>query len=428
MKILMMILHFPPAWRGGAELQCWKQARALAARGHEVTILTQWWQATSLRRELRDGVVILRLGSFVPVTMAARRIHARLAGRHRAAAGVVSTRDPAQAFGSDAPSKQGFRWMSLTERPGIWSYMAAAGRLFQRGKLKADLIHVHESQWNAGFAQWAGEILGVPVFCKEAFQPVLREGLAADVPRAEEWNRRRLKCRFIAITGDIARDLAAAGIPAERIVEVPNGVELPAATVQPDRHSDAIYIGNFTQGAAHKGFDVLFRAWALAIRQEPAMRLQLFGRGDIDYWSRYAQEQGCGDSVVFAGQTSDVWSAHRQAGYLVLPSRVEGLSNALLEAMASGLPVVVSDIPGNLAAVTDGENGLVVPVGDAAALAVALVRMHRSPDLRARLGQAARARAADTFAIGQVAARLEAAYRQAIAADAAGRAAIGIRG
>lgn len=424
MKILMVILHFPPVFRGGAELQCWKQARALAARGHEVTVLTQWLSVRTPRREMKDGVLIRRLGGLLPLTFGARKLRARL--RRSAARGAAGEENAPPA--ENAPAKKGFRWMALTERPGVWSFMAEAAWAFRAGRLQADVIHVHESLWIAGFAQWAAERMGVPVFCKEASQPVLRTSEISDVPWTKAWIRRRGQCRFIAMTGAIVRDLTAAGIAPERIVQIPNGVDLPAETADPGKCSDAIYVGNFTQGSAFKGFDVLFAAWGKAVQLEPGMKLRLYGRGNLEHWRAYAAERGCGDSVSFAGQTPDVWSAHRQAGYLVLPSRVEGLSNALLEAMASGLPAVVSDIPGNLAAVTDGENGLVVPVGDAAALAAALVRMHRSPDLRVRLGQAARVRAVDTFAIEQVAARLEAAYRQAIAADAAGRTAIGIRG
>ena len=149
------------------------------------------------------------------------------------------------------------------------------------------------------------------------------------------------------------------------------------------------------------------------------MKLRLYGRGDLGFWRRYAAEQGCGDSVVFEGPTPDVWGAHRQGGFLVLPSRTEGLSNALLEAMASGLPAIVSAIPGNVAVVQDGVNGLVVPVGDVDALAEAMLRLHRSASLRTELGRAARARIAETFEIGKVAARLETAYGHALAAERA---------
>ncbi len=282
------------------------------------------------------------------------------------------------------------------------------------GRFKAEVIHVHESNWMAGFAQWMGEQMRVPVWCKEASQPVLLYANMQDVPWKNEWKSRRMRCRFIAMTAGIARDLAAAGIPAKRIACVPNGVEIPDETAEPGRHADVLYVGNFTQGPGFKGFDVLLQAWGLAHRQEPGAKLHFCGGGDVRPWQAYASELGCGESVMFDGKTDDIGAAHRRSGLFVLPSRVEGLSNALLEAMASGLPAVVSDIPGNTAVVRNGVEGIVVPVGDAEALADALLKLYRSPDLRAQMGRMARTRAQEAFAMEKVAERLEAAYRQAI--------------
>ena len=96
------------------------------------------------------------------------------------------------------------------------------------------------------------------------------------------------------------------------------------------------------------------------------------------------------------------------ADVFVLPSRREGLSNALLEAMAAGLTVVVSDLPGNRAVVRDGENGLMFPVDDLAALQNHLT-IAGSPDLRANLGRQARATMSD-YSMQSTAARHRAVY------------------
>jgi len=93
------------------------------------------------------------------------------------------------------------------------------------------------------------------------------------------------------------------------------------------------------------------------------------------------------------------------------------MSNALLEAMASGLPAVVTAIPGNTALIQDGVNGLVVPVGDAGALAQAMVTMYRSARLREELGRAARERVATEYEIGRIAEQLEQTYRKAVDED-----------
>ena len=142
------------------------------------------------------------------------------------------------------------------------------------------------------------------------------------------------------------------------------------------------------------------------------MRLQLDGGGDAGGWKKLAQEVGLGAEIEFRGVAPDLIPIFAGAGFLVLPSRVEGLSNVLLEAQSVGLPAIVSDIPGNRSVVTHGVNGWVVPVGDAQALAEAMVKLHRSPDLRAEMGRRARETIARDFAMPVVAARLEEAYRK----------------
>jgi glycosyltransferase involved in cell wall biosynthesis len=97
--------------------------------------------------------------------------------------------------------------------------------------------------------------------------------------------------------------------------------------------------------------------------------------------------------VDWHGVVRDPFIFYRAANIFVLPSRVEGTPNALLEAMSCGLPVIVSDgAPGPLELIEDGVTGLVVPVNDAAALAAALRRLASDEQLRHRLGMAARAR------------------------------------
>ena len=420
MKILMMVLQFPPAHSGGAEMQCWKQARALAARGHEVAVLTEWFQARSARREILDGVIIRRMGSFLPVTAAVRRLHRWL--RLKLTAPAADRPDP---FSADQPlsvsqkERTRFRWMSAVEWLGQLSFILEAGWAVKRGSLKADVVHIHESHWLAGFGHWVGEKLHAPVLCKEACGQVLLWQGGGDIPWRTRWKRRRALCRFIAVTPQVRRELEKAGIFSSRIADVPNGVEIPTTTARPEEHDLAVYAGNFSQGSVYKAFDVLFRAWGQVHREEPSLRLRLFGAGGMERWRQVAEMEGCGESVEFAGPSANLHAEFYKAGFLVLPSRVEGLSNVLLEAQAAGLPAVVSDIGGNVAVVRDGENGCVVPVGNAEALAAAIVKTARSPARRAEMGRAARARIQEDFAINQIAARLEEAYRQAIEQDSA---------
>jgi glycosyltransferase involved in cell wall biosynthesis len=193
---------------------------------------------------------------------------------------------------------------------------------------------------------------------------------------------------------------------------------MPTEIADPASRTCAIYVGNFTQGIQYKAFDWLLQAWGQAVQSEPGIQLTLYGAGKTEEWAAYAEAHGCGNTVIFAGPTSHIWAAHRQAGFLILPSRSEGMSNALLEAMASGLPVIVSDIPGNTAIVRDEIEGLVVPVDDVDALSAAILTLYRSPELRRQMGQSGRARAMERFSLNVVAEQLEAAYRRARDEDA----------
>jgi glycosyltransferase involved in cell wall biosynthesis len=141
-----------------------------------------------------------------------------------------------------------------------------------------------------------------------------------------------------------------------------------------------------------KGLDLLVQAFA-ALRQPTFQEwsLVLVGDGpDREQLADLASRHGLEDRVRFEGYQPDPSPYLAQASIFVLPSRFEGMPNALLEAMAAGLPVVVTDAsPGPLEVVEHDVNGLVCPSEDVAALATVLGRLIVAPDLRERLGMAA---------------------------------------
>jgi glycosyltransferase involved in cell wall biosynthesis len=185
-------------------------------------------------------------------------------------------------------------------------------------------------------------------------------------------------------------NLFANGVTIDRITLIPNGVELPLKTAPVDRNSTFLYIGNFSQSAAHKGFDILIKAWAEVVRHRPNARLIMLGGGDTSPWKKMAQDLNCRDAVEFKGYQVDIQPFLESACCLVLPSRKEGISNALLEAQSWGIPAIVSDIPGNTEIISHGENGMVIPVGDFSMLADSILLLLDSPKLRCKMGKAAR--------------------------------------
>jgi len=141
-----------------------------------------------------------------------------------------------------------------------------------------------------------------------------------------------------------------------------------------------------------KGLDLLIVAFAsLQERVRAGWRLVLVGDGpERSALVALARRHGISDQVVFAGFQAEPLRYMQQASIFALPSRFEGMPNALLEAMASGLPSVVSDAsPGPLEMVSDGRQGLVVPSEDANALSEALERLIADEPLRRQLGAAA---------------------------------------
>ena len=111
---------------------------------------------------------------------------------------------------------------------------------------------------------------------------------------------------------------------------------------------------------------------------------------------------GLREQVTFCGRVSDVTPFLTTGDLFVLPSVAEGISNALLEAMACGLPCLVSDIPGNRTVITHEKDGLLFPVKDSAALAHLLEKFLTDEALRRQIGQAARVTAMQQFSLQAV--------------------------
>ncbi len=119
--------------------------------------------------------------------------------------------------------------------------------------------------------------------------------------------------------------------------------------------------------------------------------------------------------AVFVPFTERPLAFYHLATVATLPSEIEGLSQALLEAMGLGLPVIASDVGGNPELVSDGRTGLLAPPRDVAAWAERLQRLLGDAALRERLGQAGRALVRQAFTLERTAQRTEAVYRDAVA-------------
>jgi glycosyltransferase involved in cell wall biosynthesis len=192
------------------------------------------------------------------------------------------------------------------------------------------------------------------------------------------------------------------GFRAERIVHIPNGVDTEKFRPTPERHPDPAQPERDIICVARlqyaKGIDVLLHAWGRMMhaptewRTHLKPRLLLVGEGPLRFkFERIAAELNIKDSVEFLGLRRDVTSLLQQAWGFVLPSRWEGMPNALLEAMACGLPCVATRVSGSEDVITDGINGLLVEPEQPAELAQALRRMIEDQSLAQRLAREGRA-------------------------------------
>jgi glycosyltransferase involved in cell wall biosynthesis len=160
-----------------------------------------------------------------------------------------------------------------------------------------------------------------------------------------------------------------------------------------------------------KGHLVLLRALAQARGRVPGVTLDLAGRGPLEpALKEYARELGLEDAVRFLGFVSPVQQAVEDAAIVVVPSLGEGFGMVALEAMERARPVIASAVGGLPEIVVDGETGLVVPSGDADALAEAVVALAGDLDRSAAMGEAGRRRALAEFTPERSARRIEELY------------------
>jgi glycosyltransferase involved in cell wall biosynthesis len=188
--------------------------------------------------------------------------------------------------------------------------------------------------------------------------------------------------QYIALTDYVRDQLIAGGLPAARISVKPNFVAEPRADVVPGSLRDYfIYVGRLS---LEKGLDVLFDAWKLRPAQS---LLRIVGAGTIP------PGLSPPDGVEFLGQLSlaDTYDLIARAKAIILPVRwAEPFGRVVIEAFALGTPVICSSAGGLPELVTNNQNGVVVDVGDAAALAAAIMLLSTDESLRLRLGECAR--------------------------------------
>lgn len=295
----------------------------------------------------------------------------------------------------------------------------ALRRFLQAGVIAAHLlrnpvhaVHAHFASSPARVANFVSRLTGLPysftahakdIFHQEVDPVLLRKKVAAArfVVTVSHFNRRYLQ----ELMGDEPCDIRC----------LYNGIDLdyfrPDPTV-PQEPDLIVAVGRLVE---KKGFDRLIRACARLAGRGLSFRCEIIGTGEQrEALAALIAQLGLEDRVVLVGPKPQdaVLTAYRRAAVFVLPCVVgrdgnrDGLPTVLIEAMATGLPVVTTTVTGNPEIVDHGVNGLLVPPDDVEALADALARLLRSSWLRQQMGMAARRKAERVFDVRRNVARL----------------------
>lgn len=236
---------------------------------------------------------------------------------------------------------------------------------------------------------------------------------------------RRFLQRFVQQIVTVSQDLEqwlidVVGLSQNKIRHICNGVNTerfrPANGSKPATESGDVVIGSVTRFSAIKDPLNLVEAFIDTRRGADSTKLVMIGDGDLLGKARQRLlDEGLQGASWLPGSREDIPEQLRNMDVFVLGSFREGISNTVLEAMASGLPVIASDTGGNRELVRDGVNGVLVPPGDAKSLSNAILAYVQDADLRARHGSASRDRVMSRFSIGRMIDEYRSLYENALA-------------
>lgn len=279
-------------------------------------------------------------------------------------------------------------------------------------RYRPNIVHTH--LFSAGFwGRIAASMSGVPVIIHTEGGMLFEEKKWKRMPA--ERLLARVSDRIICVAQCIKEHLIeAGGLIAETLVVIPNGVradDLLGKQLRPMGNPPVLFSAG--RLARVKGFDVLIEAFA----QLDNFRGKLVLAGDgpeANSLKRLAYSLGIADRVEFLGYRKDVCNLLDNVDLYVAPSRSEGLSNSILEAMAAGVPVVATDVGGNRELLNDV--GYIVNPNDPAALAKTIASAIADSDTTTKLVSNARQRVAETYTLERMVTAHERLYRQCLKA------------
>lgn len=368
LRILMMAPQYRPIV-GGYERAAERLSAALAGRGHQVTVVTDRRDPAWPRREVHEGVAIRRL------------------------------------------------WCIFRPRVHMPTSLGSLALFLLRHGRGYDVWHVHQYGLHAAVMIGLGLVLKRPVVLKLTSSGEQGIARAMDGHPLASLVTLFLKraSAVVALTRETAGEALAVGIPPSRVHQLGNGVdvavyrprgELERAALKAELGVEIpkafICVGRL---APDKNLNGLLQAWQHASAELPVgWGLVIVGEGEMrECIEAKIDSTGSGNPIMAVGSQQQVEKWLGASDIYISASNREGLSNTLLEAMATGLPSAVTRVSGVTDLVAGTNAGIVVDVGDMDAMAAAIVALASDADLQLRMGQAARLKIESSYSIDAVA-------------------------
>ena len=275
---------------------------------------------------------------------------------------------------------------------------------------RPDVLHTHNLSAQF-YGAPAARLVGVPVVVCTRHGTGPKRVLGSLALAGLVW---RMADQLVPVSDDAAEQMTANyGIGSSKAHVILNGVDTDAYhPCAGPREAERLrllqvdgrpVVGTVCRMIGYKGIDTLLDAFATVRREEHGAVLVLVGDGaDRAGFEEHARKLGLGESARFLGSRSDVKDIYPLLDVFVLASYQEGIPLTLLEAMACGVPVVVTAVGGMPQVTDNGAAGVLVPPRDAAALADAILSVHRQPELAARLALAGRQRVVEHFSLDRM--------------------------
>lgn len=364
---LIVIHQFRPI-TGGAELQAERLAIKLGEMGHPMQVLTQLRTLDSLTEETLSGVQV-------------HRVQFSLA--YQIKTNVVDT----------------FRYLV-------------------KQRHTYDVIHVQQAFGHAVVAVVVARCFGKKCIIKIACAGSYGDLSVLSGFDGFKWAIQVLRHadRVIAISREVEQELLACEFSPKRIAYIPNGVDTEYfKRRQPFPHRNKVRFILIGRRHPQKGIDVMLQAARLLIDKGlgDCFNIQLYGRDFPEYdYRQMAQDLDVPDWVEFLPHSASMLEVYQSAHCFILPSRGEGLSNSLLEAMAMELAVIATSVSGTVDVIENEVDGLLIPPDTPEALASAMAAVIQNPDLAVRLGQNARRKVESQFSLDSVTSQYSELYQQ----------------